>query len=105
MFAKSKSLTLVTCAQVFVNDMDYTKFYPMRLRSEASDQLRTFVKEVGLPEVMVTDGAPELVNGKWKSAVSEFHMNTSVAELYSPWQNRAESAVKAIKMGIRRKMY
>jgi hypothetical protein len=105
MFSKTKSLTLDTCAQVFVNDLDFTKFYPMRLRSDASDQLRTFVKEVGIMDSLITDGAPELLNGKWKTAVKEFHIHTSVTEPYSPWQNRAESAVLAIKMGIRRKMY
>jgi hypothetical protein len=105
MFSKTKSLSLDTCAQVFVNDLDYTRFYPMRLKSDAAEQLRTFVKEVGIPSKLVVDGALELVGGKWKDTAREFHISTSVTEPYSPWQNRAESGVKSIKMGIRRKMY
>ena len=101
MFASLKGVGGDKCAQVFTTDFDYVRFYPMKKKSEAGHKLATLITTVGIMRKLVTDGAPELQGGVWGSVVSDFHIQQSITEPYSSWQNRAEIAIKRLKRGIR----
>ena len=58
LIAKVKSLLGNKCANVFTNGK-FTKVVPMASRTEAGESLVDFTDDVGIPEVLVTDGATE----------------------------------------------
>ena len=49
MFASKVSLRGNTCGQVYTNDIDFTRFYPMKDRKEMPDTLSNFFREEGVP--------------------------------------------------------
>ena len=61
--ANVKSLRGNTYIQVFYNRGNYVKVYTMILKSEAPDALHNFIHGVGIPHELLTDNAPELING------------------------------------------
>jgi hypothetical protein len=58
MIAKVKSLLGNKCANVFTNGK-FTKVVPMTSRKEAAELLIDFMDDVGIPEMLMTDGATE----------------------------------------------
>jgi hypothetical protein len=101
LFAKDKGIGGDKCAQVFTTDFDYVQFYPMKKKHEAGHKLAQLLTSVGIMRKLVTDGAPEQQGGEWGKVVSDFHIQQSITEPYSSWQNRAEMAIKRLKRGIR----
>jgi hypothetical protein len=51
-----------------------------------------------------TDNAKELTSGGWKKITSEHQIPQTLAEPYSPWQVRAEGAIRELKRGFNRLM-
>lgn len=105
MFSLTKSIRGSTCSQVFVNDCGFSKHVPMRSKGEAGNALDELFNDVGVPTSLVTDGALELTQGRWKE-IRDKHggIKQSVVEPYSPWQNRAESEIREIKKQTRQIM-
>jgi hypothetical protein len=67
LFAKTKSLRMHTCDQVFTNCMAYTKFYLTKSKKEAGERLERLITELGvIPATIITDGAAEETGGDWK---------------------------------------
>jgi len=91
-------------AQLYVNDLSFTKTYPMKQKSEAVDTLSIFIHEVGIPNALHSDDAPELMQGKFKQLCKEYQIQTSYTEPYSPWQNSAEGGIREVKRLVHRKM-
>jgi hypothetical protein len=58
MIAKVKSLLGNKCANVFTNGK-FTKVVPMTSRKEAAKSLIDFTDDVGIPEMLMMDGATE----------------------------------------------
>jgi hypothetical protein len=58
MIAKVKSLLGNKCANVFTNGK-FTKVVPMTSRKEAAESLIDFTDAVGIPEMLMMDGATE----------------------------------------------
>lgn len=80
-------------------------FVPMRAESDAPLALEDFVKNVGIPNVLVSDNAKAEIKGKFKGKTSEFNIHTRSTEPYSPWQNRAEGEIKEFKKMVRRMLF
>jgi IS30 family transposase len=76
----------------------------MKLKSQAHESLSAFIHEVGIPSSLHSDDAKELMQGKFKDLCKEFHIPCTYTEPYSPWQNRAENAIRELKRHVRRKM-
>ena len=98
LFAGVQSLRGNTCAQIFSAE-NFIWIYPMKSKSQAGEALRTFIEEVGIPTTLVVDGANEQVGAKsgfFKTAQT-YHVDLRQTEAYSPWQNRAEDAVREVK--------
>jgi hypothetical protein len=53
-----------TMAQIYTNDHGYSKVYPMKLRSQAHETLSQLIHEVGIPSAILSDDAPELMEGQ-----------------------------------------
>jgi hypothetical protein len=52
--------------QLFVNDIGFMRFIPMKLKSEAGYALAEFIQDVGVPASLHTDEAKELNLGTWQ---------------------------------------
>jgi hypothetical protein len=56
-------------------------------------------QEFGLPEMMVTDRAAELIVGEWRKEIKGHHVTPRTTETASPWQNRAEAGIRERQNG------
>lgn len=105
MFSTTKSLQGNHCAQIFVNNLNYSKFIPMTSKSMAGHALSECFEDVGVPTELHTDGAKELTMGHWKRVrEKQGGIRQTVSEPLSQWQNRAESEIKEIKKQVGRTM-
>ena len=104
LFASTLSQRNNDCGQIFVNAAGMIFFVPLTSRKEVWKALRDFLSSVGIMSSLITDGAPELVKGKWKELVDEYQIPTTFIEPLSPWQNRAEGEIREFKKAVRREM-
>jgi hypothetical protein len=84
-------------AQIFTNDTGYMRVFPMKLKSEAPNALLEFIRDVGIPNHIHSDNAKAFEHGKWKQLMTDFQIKHTTTEPYSPWQNRAEGAIRELK--------
>jgi hypothetical protein len=104
MFSTVMSRCHFTCAQVYTNKFEWTQLYPMKSKKDAHETLSALFVESGVPQVLITDDAPELVKDEFRRKALEAGCQTKVCEPYSPWQNRAEGSIRELKRGIRKDM-
>jgi hypothetical protein len=93
-----------TMAQLFINDIQYTRVFPMKRKSEAGLTLQELIQDIGIPSALHCDGALELQYGKWKELCSEYGIRQTITEPYSPWQNRTEMNIRELKKKVSRLM-
>jgi len=105
MFSSVKSLHRYEMGQIFVNNINYTYFVPMKLKSEAGNALVQFIPEVGIPSQIHTDDAKELVKGKWRDVCQSYDIKQTQTEPYKPFQNRAEVGIRELKKTTQRIMH
>ena len=67
-------------AQIYTNDIAFTRVYPMRLKSQAHETLSAFIHEVGVPSSLHSDDAKELMEGKFKDLCKDFHIPCTYTE-------------------------
>lgn len=91
-------------AQIFINDLNFSKVYPMQAKSETSDTLKAFIHDVGIPHTLHSDDAKELMQGAFKQVCKDYNIPCTYTEPYSPWQNRAEGGIRELKRHVHRKM-
>jgi hypothetical protein len=65
-FASQVSTRGNTCGTMFVNDIDFSHFVPMKRKGDAGDALAELFEDKGVPTHLHTDGAKELTEGRWK---------------------------------------
>jgi hypothetical protein len=87
--------------QMYTNDVDFTKFYPMKSKSETADTLISFMQDIGIPSDLHSDDAKELTGGRMGELLRKFWIKPSQSEPYSPWQVRAELCLREIKKAVR----
>jgi len=104
-FAKTPSLSGATMAQLYTNDVDFTKVFPMRNKSDAPDTLISFMQDVGIPSVLHTDDARELTQGRMGEIIKKAWIKPTQSEPYSPWQVRAELCNRELKKTVRHALY
>eukprot|EP00536_Pseudo-nitzschia_multiseries_P016919 jgi/Psemu1/48399/gm1.48399_g len=86
------------CAQVFTNGNGFEVFIPIQSKSQAHQGLKIFIHEVGIPEHLISDGAPEQGSPRtykthWNSIVKRNHIRQTFIQPHCPFQNRAEQAI------------
>ena len=104
-FSKVKSLTGMTCTQIFCN-RDFIYAVPMRSKSEAGNALKIFNEDVGNPREMITDNAKEQVSPTSDFAKRCRFTNTKQrqTEPHTLKQNQAEGMIRVIKKTWKRLM-
>ena len=85
------------CGQVFVNDINFARFYPLQSKSQAHEALTEFIQDIGIISDLHSDNAKELTLGAFGKVVKTYHICATETEPYSPWQNRAEMCIKELK--------
>ncbi len=98
LFSSHGSLTSDTCAEVFTNSK-LVSVHPMKSKADAGFALDTFTADIGVPDLMIADGAKEQTgpNTEFQRTVRRLHMRFRETEPHSPWQNRAEDAIRNLK--------
>ena len=104
MFASKKSLRGNNCGQIYVNDLDFTRFYPMKDRTEVPATVLQFFREEGVPTTRILDGAREQIGQKVIKTCSDTNCKIKRLEFETPWANRAEMGIRELKRGVRRLM-
>jgi hypothetical protein len=104
MFAKVKSKRGNTCAQVYGAEGGWSRFFPMKKKSEAHETLLLLFARDGVPNAMIVDGAKEQVLGDFKRKVRQADCHLKQTEPYTPWSNAAEGTIRELKRGVARKM-
>jgi hypothetical protein len=66
MFASTVSTFGNTCAQVFLNDLDWVQSFPLGCKGNAHTCLDLFFPENGIPNFMIMDDAKDIVGGKFQ---------------------------------------
>lgn len=101
MFSKVPSIHGDKGGTVFTNGYGYDRFYPWKSKREHPDTIMSFIHDVGVPQVLVSDGAKEEIEGRAKATCQEYRIAQKVTVPYSPWQNLAEGCVRELKKGTR----
>ena len=91
------------CAQVFSTAFGWARAFPMRLKSDAYRAFTTLAQRVGIPPILVADGAREQQMGDFRKETRNCHVRLKQTEPHSPWQNSAEAAIGELKKGAGRK--
>ena len=106
MFAKCTSLNGNAVAQVFTDGQGYYHAEPLVSKAQAGEALDSFAATVGVPNVMVTDGAMEQTgpNSHFQKSLKRMGVLHKTTEPYSQWQNRAEAGIHDIKKKWSRRM-
>ncbi len=92
------------CGQLFTTDFGYCRFVPMKTKSDAGYALQDVLHDSGIPNHIHTDGAKELVQGKWKDIYRDANIEMTQTEPHSPWQNRTEIEIRELKRHAKRFM-
>jgi hypothetical protein len=96
-FSSIPSINACKMAQLYINDLSYTKIYPMKTKSQTPDTLTAFIHDVGIPNAIHSDDAPELLHGTFRKLCKDYGIQNTYTEPYSPWQNRAEGGIRELK--------
>ena len=86
-----------TCAQLFISKERFIYCVPMKSKGDAPQALKLFIDDVGIPETIVSDNAPELKSKRWKKYMNMYGIKSRQVHTYSPWQNHAENGVRIVK--------
>ena len=104
MVSTTKTISGKKLAQIYANDLIFSRIYPMKQKSEAADTLLALIHEIGIPHAIHSDDVRELTQGKFKQLCNDYAIPNTLAEPYSPWQNCAESNIRELKRHVGRKM-
>ena len=99
MNGRYKSLDGNKYAQVFANESFFAAAYPMEHKSSASQALKQYISDFGIPDKLVCDGAAEQV-GKWtefQSTVRKHAIDLHVTEPHRHNQSKVEGVVREIR--------
>jgi transposase len=71
----------------------------MNSKHEAGESLDSLIKDVGIPNELVYDGAGKQVgrNSKFDQSIRHYRISKHITEPFSPWQNKAESDICIMK--------
>ena len=71
LFSSVKSTRQNKCAQLYCNDLDWTRFYPMTARIFMHETVAHLFRNEGVPKYMILDGAKEQVSKEVRKKCSD----------------------------------
>ncbi len=91
---------------IYVNKLGFKKFFPMSTEqgAESAATLKSFIQMVGIPRSIHSDNHKNFAEGDFRRTCRKFHIPQTFTEAHTPWQNRAEPAIKEVKAYARRLM-
>ena len=89
-----------TCCQLFVVDKRYLYMVPMKRKGEVLQVVKQFAKEVGAPDVIISDIAGEQLSQEVKHFCHLIGMMLCALEEGTPWSNHAELYIKLMKEAV-----
>jgi hypothetical protein len=104
MIAKRPSIRQYKAAQVFSDGSGFDHFYPIDTKGDAHEALLDHIKEVAIPQTLVSDGSKEQQLGKFKTMCRKYHIRRQYTLPHSPWLNLAKASIRELKAGIRQTM-
>ena len=78
---------------IYTNGHGYDRFYPWKTKGEHASTVMNLINEVGIPQVLVNDGAKEEIFGDTREVCRKYRIHQKVTPPYSPWQNLAEASI------------
>ena len=78
--------------------------HPMAKKSNAHEGLSLLFARDGVPNCLIMDNAKEQTLGEFRRKAREADCWVKQTEVYSPWSNYAELAIRELKKGCARKM-
>jgi hypothetical protein len=104
MFAKVPGIHGETGATAYTDGEGFDHIIPWKAKQDHPASLLTYIQHAGVPKTLVTDGANEMQKGRGREIANEYHISLKVTVPYSPWQNKAEAAIRENKRFVRRKL-
>jgi hypothetical protein len=104
MFASVPSRRGNNCAQIFVNNLEGCRVYPLKMKGDAHTSLDLLFLEEGMPNTIISDDAPELHAGEFRRKCRQVGSYCKETEPYSPLMNCAEETIRELKRATRRAM-
>jgi hypothetical protein len=102
MFSLVPALHGYTGGSVYTNGDGYDRFYPWTRKAEHPDTLMQFINDVGVPQTLISDNAPEEIYGRARETCRKYRIQQKTIVPYSPWQNDAEACIRELKRKLRR---
>jgi hypothetical protein len=101
MFSSLVSVQGISCGQITVNDLDYSKFIPLKSKGVAGMALEELLQDIRVPTHMHTNGAKELTTGHWRKVYQSYGpVKQTTSEPLTPWQNRVELEIRELKKHV-----
>jgi hypothetical protein len=104
MFSKVPGIGGLKGGSVYTNGIGYDRFYPWKSKGQHPDTLMLFIHQVGVPNTIVSDNAPEEVFGRARDTCTKYRIHVKTTVPHSPWQNLAEAIIREIKKSVRRSL-
>jgi len=86
-FVETPTLSTCTIGQMYTNDVDFSKFYPMRRKGEVGDTLIAFMQDIGIPSGLHCDNTKELTQGRVAEIAKEFWLKVSQSRRHCAIRN------------------
>ena len=98
-FFKYESVHGDTCAAVFCTKEGFMSIYPLKSKSLAGTALDTFIQDVGVPNELICDNAPEMIgpNTEFAKHVRFWKIKMSTIEPNTPKQNYMEPVTGSLR--------
>lgn len=106
LFAKRKSISQNTGAQLWTDGEGYVFVDPQRSKKLSHISLDNLANTVGIPNMIFSDGANEETgpNSQFVKKMQQMRIKGHQSEPYSQWQNKAENTIGKLKQRWKRRM-
>ena len=75
-------------------------FYGMASKGDAHLAIMSFVHDIGIPLVLISDNMEEQVHGRFCETCICYQIKQEQVVLHSPWRNLIKASFQEIKSGI-----
>ena len=91
--------------QIFVSDKGFVHVVPMESKKDFPSALRSFAKEVGVPDAIIVDPAGEQTSKEVRRYCHKIGTTLRLLEEHTQWANRAELYIGLFKEAVRKDMH
>ena len=90
--------------QFFSMPFGWVCAFPMAKKSDTCEALSLIFKRDGVPSTMMMDGSKEQTLTEFRKKCRQANCHINQTELYTPWSNSCEVAIKEAKLASGRDM-